>query len=1165
MKQDPSTLLGRGRRRRRRSPFGQVARGSLLVLLGFAGVVALVAAGLYARLAAGPLSFNGLPDRVAGALAERIGSGWGVSLRGAALQLDGAAVALHASGLDIRNPQGALVVRAPEAVVSVGVSGLLAGAIQPRSVEFRGLHLLGVLNRDGSVAFAPADDVAGQAAVEAAAAAPAPAGTDANGEAAPSPLAVAIGSLLELALDRSGVIGALDRAELTDARLSLVDANRVERAAFEDVDATFERAEGGGRRVDMRLRGPRGEWRVAGTARDDDGRRVGDFAASDVPIQDLLLLSGQSGLPAATDLKMSGRATATLRAGRLVGFDARFVTGAGLVQIDDKDMPPIRVDQAAAEASWDEGRRALLLRALDYADGATRIRLQGELTPRAGDADWRLDLSGRDAVLKGATPADSTVPIETIELSAVGREGGLVLERLAVRGPELAAEVGLSVGTPADREGLRVRAKGAGTGVRRALRVWPDLVVPKVRRYLVENARAGTVENFELAVALSGEDLRMSMSGGPIPDEAVDIRFAIKNGELRLPEGLPSLVGLSVGGKVTGLGTSLQAPTARAPLPEGRELGLADGAFTVANFWPDDAAAAIGFRIAGGADAAGTLLNMPALRQAAGVELDPATTKGEVDLRVGLTLPFRDIPAVGDLPLTVQGTVKELAIDKAFGRERLEGGALSVSYDRGALNVRGEARMAGSPAVIDIRQPRGGAGEASVLLQFDEAARARKGLSFGPQLAGVTPLRVTLPLSKGVKANPKVEIDLSRAAIDNLLPGWVKPAGRPGKLSFVLNEDKGQELRDLVLDSGPVQLRGQVFLSAEGTLERADIAALKLSPGDDLRAQVERAGGVLRVGLRGNVGDARPLLRSFTSPSGGGRSGAKTREGPDVDLDVNVNILTGHNEEALTNVSAKVSSRRGDLRQLQLSGRLRGAAVAAQLSARDRGAPTLHVQSQDAGATLRFLDIYKRMSGGDLALQVSTADGPQAGTMTIGSFALRDEPALRRIIPGGPQAQVASSDPRIPALDTAEVAFTALKVSFTRTASKLDFRDAAIYGPAVGFKLDGWIDYVRDRADIAGTFVPAYALNNIFSQVPLFGPLLGGGRDEGLFAVTFRITGLASSPTLTVNPLSAVAPGFLRKIFGGVGSPTDPAAPTPGSGGAAPPRAAPPRTIGPER
>ncbi len=50
--------------------------------------------------------------------------------------------------------------------------------------------------------------------------------------------------------------------------------------------------------------------------------------------------------------------------------------------------------------------------------------------------------------------------------------------------------------------------------------------------------------------------------------------------------------------------------------------------------------------------------------------------------------------------------------------------------------------------------------------------------------------------------------------------------------------------------------------------------------------------------------------------------------------------------------------------------------------------------------------------------------------------------------------------------------------------------------------------------------------------MPLFGPILGGGKNEGLFAVNFRDLGAASQPTLTVNPLSAVAPGFLRKLFG---------------------------------
>jgi hypothetical protein len=111
---------------------------------------------------------------------------------------------------------------------------------------------------------------------------------------------VAIGSLLDLVLDQTGIVGALDRAELTNARLTLVDAKRTERATFEQVHASFEGLDRAARRFDLRLRGPRGEWRVSGDARTSGPRRVGTFTATDVPIQDLLLLSGLSTLPAAT-------------------------------------------------------------------------------------------------------------------------------------------------------------------------------------------------------------------------------------------------------------------------------------------------------------------------------------------------------------------------------------------------------------------------------------------------------------------------------------------------------------------------------------------------------------------------------------------------------------------------------------------------------------------------------------------------------------------------------------------------------------------------------------------------------------------------------------------------------------------------------------------------
>ena len=182
------------------------------------------------------------------------------------------------------------------------------------------------------------------------------------------------------------------------------------------------------------------------------------------------------------------------------------------------------------------------------------------------------------------------------------------------------------------------------------------------------------------------------------------------------------------------------------------------------------------------------------------------------------------------------------------------------------------------------------------------------------------------------------------------------------------------------------------------------------------------------------------------------------------------------------------------------------------------------------------------MSRGDLILQLATGDGPQEGHVILRSFALINEPALRRIIPTQTQI-VAGQDkfgkPQMVRVDVNEVQFTKARFEFTRTAGRLDFKDGAIWGNQIGFTLGGFIDYARDRLDITGTFVPAYGLNNVFAQVPLFGPLLGGSQYEGLFAVNFRLNGQASAPSLTVNPLSAVAPGFLRKLFG-VGAAGDP-------------------------
>jgi hypothetical protein len=61
--------------------------------------------------------------------------------------------------------------------------------------------------------------------------------------------------------------------------------------------------------------------------------------------------------------------------------------------------------------------------------------------------------------------------------------------------------------------------------------------------------------------------------------------------------------------------------------------------------------------------------------------------------------------------------------------------------------------------------------------------------------------------------------------------------------------------------------------------------------------------------------------------------------------------------------------------------------------------------------------------------------------------------------------------------------------------------------------------------------VPAFALNNLLSNVPLLGPLLTGGKDGGLFAISYQLHGPLDDLKTTVNVMSAVTPGALRELF----------------------------------
>ncbi|WP_375456212.1 DUF3971 domain-containing protein [uncultured Methylobacterium sp.] len=1108
---------------------------SLVVLLGLGLGLGVM------RLASGPLRIDGLSERVSAALAERIGAGWKITLRDSTLELDSEnALALRVAGLDIRNPQGALVVRAPLALVSIDPWSLLRLTPTPRAIEFRDVQMTALVHRDGSIAFAASEP----AHPEDASPHTPPSVDAARGTV--SPLSAATASIFGVVLDSAGVVGALDRARITDARLTLIDDDARERAVFEHVNGLFGRdATGDARLFELRIDGPHGQWRFGGTLREAGGtRRTGIISLDDLPVTDLLLLSGRSKLPVATDLKLSARAEVALDKGRIEAMTATLRTGDGTVLIEEKDFNPVTVESLKAAVSWDEAARVMTLDGLDYLGAGNVVHLTGTWAEAGPGADvaWTATLSSRDATLRGAAATDGPVTIAAMDGRLTGRAGGVAIDSFAMSGAGVHGSITGTVGTAADDDGLTLHVVASDSEARTALRLWPENIAPGARNYLVDELRSARIEAVDIAIAMSGAELAAATRGDPMPDNAVHIDFRISDASLEISPDAPPLTKGTVAGTITGRTTRIRNVTADLRMADGRTLNLSEGSFVIPEITPDKVVAEIGVRLSGGADALTGLLQTRMFKALSGVDLDPAAVKGQADLRIAFPLDLRRIPDLPDLPVSVTGTLADLSVDKVVGKDRLEAGRFAVSYDARGFALKGDGRLAGAPITIDMRQAKaGGAGEALVTLTLDEGLRARKGLPVAPQLTGPIPVRATIPLGRtGANRPPiRVEADLARAGIDGLLPGFVKAAGRAGRLAFsLIDTGSGMDLRDLVLDAGPASARGSAAITADGALERADLTSLKLSAGDDMRVLLERSGNGYRVGVKGAVADARPFLRAMTAPEGKASRDANPK---DVEAEIALGILTGFNDEALTNANVRVSLRGRDVRTAAVTGKFRSAPLTAGVTKGERGVPTLALESGDAGATLRFVDVYRRMYGGRLKLGIVMSDGPQTGTVQIREFSLRNEPALSSIMAQSPET-VETVDARgrtrtVPGQGS-EVVFDRMRANFVRAGARVDFADAAISNAAMGFTLSGFLDTARERTDINGTFVPLYGLNNIVSQVPVIGTLLGGGHNEGLFAVNFRVSGRLSAPDVSVNPLSAVAPGFLRKLFSAGGGPS---------------------------
>ncbi|WP_342722196.1 DUF3971 domain-containing protein [Bradyrhizobium sp. B097] len=1119
-----------------------------LVLVVLVVMFATCFGALWWRLGAGPINLDLATPWLAAAIEENIGHGNTVEVGGTQIERAGRVrIAVRIRDIIVRDRDHAVVASAPKAEVRLSGTALLMGQLRAESLNLVDAELSVRITPDGNVTVSAGDTAkplaTGVASKReaglpptfprpATAAPPPPVALPpvASAPSAAAPDSAQSGLLAGLdwldSLSMTGLDGQnLNEIGLKNGNLVVDDQQRGNKWSFENISLSLRRPSGGGVALSFGEDGAK-PWSVRVLiGPQQNGVRSVDIKADKVSTRNILLAMRTKDLTYTADLPLSGEMKGELgRDGLPTYFRGKINVGAG--NIIDTDTPdyPMPVDSAEMSVEWDSGRRVLLA-PIKIVSGANRITLLGHLEPPNDNVtDWQAGLSGGTIVLAGADKDEPPLIFNRIN---VGFRFDTEKKRVLLTQADISnGEIGVAGTGSIDYSGEpRLQLGFAGTPMSASAlkRMWPIIIVPEVREWVLERIDRGTLQRIDVGVNSPVHNL--SRKGPPIPDDGLSVNIVASGVTVRPVDKMPAVHDADLKARVTGRTATVTINQGIADTPAGRKITLSDFSFEVPDMAPKPSPSKVKFRVDCPVPAAAEILASDRLSDLSGPPIDPNGSKGNVTATINLGMPVTGGLTKADTQYSVTADISAVAVDKLVMNQKLEANTLKVIASNAGFQVKGDVKINGQAASLDYRKPADGDADVKLQATLDDASRARLGLDLGPAVSGAIPIKLSGKIGSGDNPATKmgVEADLTQLKLDNILPGWVKAQGRAGKATFnVVPKGQSTRFEDISIDGSGVSIKGALEVDQNGDLMNANFPTYAPSDGDKTSLRADRGpDGVIKVTMRGDVFDGRGFLKSAIS---GRDSDPKSKtKTTDFDVDLKLGAVAGFNGEALRGVDAKISRRNGFFKAFTLSGRVgRDTPVSVDMRGRQQGREVIYLQTGDAGAFLRFIDTYSKVVGGQLTLAMEPPipePSPREGLINITGFSVKGETQLDRAVAGGPVSTQNG------------IGFDALRAEFTRQSGQLSIRNGVVKGPSIGATIEGSIDYLGNQVRMNGTFIPMYGLNNMFGQIPFFGIFLGAGSNEGLIGVTYEVVGTPSAPVLRVNPISALAPGLTRKIF----------------------------------
>lgn len=374
----------------------------------------------------------------------------------------------------------------------------------------------------------------------------------------------------------------------------------------------------------------------------------------------------------------------------------------------------------------------------------------------------------------------------------------------------------------------------------------------------------------------------------------------------------------------------------------------------------------------------------------------------------------------------------------------------------------------------------------------------------------------------------KIDVDVQKTALSIPLLDWQKKDGAPGRFQMDLEIQKGfiQKFNKLSFISPGLNIVGQAQFRDTGK-----ISGIQLSPflikGQKGSAQADLRDGIWHVGVRVPFLNLNPIMLSLRSMSDVSESDTSHR-GVSFNLDLMADTLFLKPEYGYRDFRAQIKFRDGDIHWVNVRGQDEAESLLIRYQPHEENM-VLEIDIPRLETLLDGLDITKNIRGRKLQIQakkpLKNMDQPIKGRVFIEKIHVLQAPMFAKLL------SLISIDGLLTGLAEKGLVFNDNYAKFEYKNQNVALRRAYMMNSSIGITAKGYVHFGEKNMDLEGVLVPANFINQLLGHIPIIGRILSGGKDQGIFSVSYAAKGPLKDPKISSNPLGVVAPNLIKGLF----------------------------------